>query len=305
MKTEKLSELKSAWNELFDSMPNAAPFVSYEWFSALAACILETDPELLVYCENGAIKGIIPASISGKTITMIGDERVTDLIDMICVPNYEATITAGLAEYIKEGGFSIDLFPFEQDSCLVTGLNKHLPRLSIVKQDQCPLLDLPETWEDYLANLDGKSRHELKRKLKRVNGAVIEDVKPTEVERFLEFMAMSHGKKRAFLTSEIVRFFKSLVDGFHSRGWLRMRAAVFNGQTIGMLLGFRFRQRAYLYNIGFNPAFRMLSPGIITIGLDINSAIDDGFKYYDFLRGEEDYKYRLGAKRRYTVRLVG
>jgi CelD/BcsL family acetyltransferase involved in cellulose biosynthesis len=83
-----------------------------------------------------------------------------------------------------------------------------------------------------------------------------------------------------------------------------MRPAVFEGQTIGMLLGFGFKRRVYLYNMGFNPAFRTLSPGIVTIGLDIHSAIDDGFQYYDFLRGDEDYKFRLGAKSRYTVRLT-
>jgi CelD/BcsL family acetyltransferase involved in cellulose biosynthesis len=141
--------------------------------------------------------------------------------------------------------------------------------------------------------------------MKKVNGAVIEDVKPTEVEKFLECMVASHGKKEVFLTTEMKRFFKELIRSFHNRGWLRMRAAVLKGQTIGMLLGFGFRQRVYLYNMGFNPVFRSMSPGIVTIALDINSAIDDGFRYYDFLRGDEDYKYRLGAKRCFTMRITG
>jgi CelD/BcsL family acetyltransferase involved in cellulose biosynthesis len=304
MKTEKLSKLRSAWNELFDSTSNATPFVSYEWFSTLAGSILETDPEVLVFVENSAIKGIIPATISGKMIKMIGDERVTDLVDMVNAPGYEAAIAEDLAEYIMEGDISIDLYPLEHDSPLMAGLEKHLPKLTIQEQDRCPLLDLPETWADYLVKLDGKLRHEMRRKMKKVNGAVIQDVKPTEMERFFEFMAGSHAKKKAFLTPEMIRFFEELIDTFYRRGWLRMRTAVFEGQTIGMLLGFGFKRRVYLYNMGFNPAFRTLSPGIVTIGLDIHSAIDDGFQYYDFLRGDEDYKFRLGAKSRYTVRLT-
>lgn len=305
MKTKKLSELGPAWNELFDRAARPTPFVSYEWFSALAGSVLEADPEVLVFYENAVMKGVIPARVSGDTIRMIGDDRVTDLNDMICAPGYEANMIASFAKYIKEGKFSIDLYPLESDSPIVAGLKSNLSQLSIHKQDKCPLLDLPATWTDYLARLDGKSRHELKRKMKKVNGAVVQDVKPTEMEKFLELMAGSRNKKKAFLTSEIIGFFEKMIDSFYKKGWLRMRAAVFEGQTIGMILGFGFRKRVYLYNMGFDPDFSALSPGIVTIGLDINSAIGDGYEYYDFLRGDEDYKYRLGAKERYTMRLTG
>ncbi len=304
MRTKKLSELRSAWNELFDRTPRPTPFISYEWVSALAGNILKTDPEVVVFYENSAIKGIIPATVSGNTIRMIGDERVTDLNDMIYTPGYEADIVARFAEYIKEGNFTVDLYPLELDSPVVAGLKKNLPQLSIQEQDKCPVLDLPGTWADYLASLDGKSRHELRRKMKKVNGAVIQDVKPTEMGRFLDLMAGSRGKKKEFLTPEIMQFFGEITDSFYRRGWLRMRAVVFDGRAIGMILAFGFRERVYLYNMGFDPHFRSMSPGIVAIGFDINAAIEEGYKYYDFLRGDEDYKYRLGAKERYTMRLT-
>jgi CelD/BcsL family acetyltransferase involved in cellulose biosynthesis len=55
--------------------------------------------------------------------------------------------------------------------------------------------------------------------------------------------------------------------------------------------------------MGHNVELRSLSPGIVTVALDIRSAIDERYKYYDFLRGDEEYKYRLGAVKRYTVRV--
>jgi CelD/BcsL family acetyltransferase involved in cellulose biosynthesis len=55
--------------------------------------------------------------------------------------------------------------------------------------------------------------------------------------------------------------------------------------------------------MGHNIELRSLSPGIVTVALDIRSAIDERYKYYDFLRGDEEYKYRLGAVKRYTVRV--
>jgi CelD/BcsL family acetyltransferase involved in cellulose biosynthesis len=76
-----------------------------------------------------------------------------------------------------------------------------------------------------------------------------------------------------------------------------------NGQPLGILFSFQMRDCVYLYNSGFNPEYTHVSPGVVTIALDIKSAIEEGKKFYDFLRGDEEYKFRFGAHKRYTMRL--
>jgi len=303
MRIEQLSSTKDAWAELWNKALTPIPFTSFEWYDALAQNFLKSDPHVMVFCENDTIRGILPAFISGETIRLLGDERVTDLNDMIYASGYEEMIVEHLAGYITRNNLGVDFYPLEIDGPLVSGLSNRIPELTVQKKDCCPLLRLPGSWKEYLASLDAKSRHELRRKLKKVNGVVIEDVQPTETKRLFDLMALSDRNKREFLEPETMGFFTELVDAFHKRGWLRLRAAVMGNRIIGMILAFKFRGRVYLFNMGFDPAFRSLSPGIVTIGLDINSAIEEDCQYYDFLRGDEDYKYRLGAKERYTVRL--
>jgi hypothetical protein len=304
LKTERLSRLGGVWKELFTLAQGTTPFVSYEWFRVLARNLLTADPEVLVFTERDVVKGIIPATIRDGAMRSVGDERVTDLNDMICVPGYERRIAGAIADTVRERGLNMDLSPLETDSGLVIHLKDFLPDVVIKKADTCPLLDLTATWGDYLDGLDGKSRHELRRKMRKVNGTVLHDVKDEYMNDLFRLMELSDNNKKRFLQPDILAFFKELADVFRRKNWLRVRRAVLDDRSIGMIFAFTFRERVYLYNMGFDPAYRSISPGIVTVALDIRSAISEGCKYYDFLRGHEAYKYRLGAKERYTVRIT-
>ena len=49
-----------------------------------------------------------------------------------------------------------------------------------------------------------------------------------------------------------------------------------------------------LYNSGFDPTRARLAPGIVLLAHVIRDAIERGFAIFDFLRGEEPYKYAFG-----------
>ena len=62
-----------------------------------------------------------------------------------------------------------------------------------------------------------------------------------------------------------------------------------------MLLGFDHGDRLNLYNSGYDPAYRDLSVGLICKAYCIGETIERGMRY-DFLKGREVYKHRLGAR---------
>lgn len=301
---ERLSGLDEIWRRLFDVAQDVSPFVSYEWFSIYARNLLLSDPQVVVFRVDGAVVGLMPATVSSDTLNFIGDERVTDLNGMVCIPGYDKSIVDALADFVRRRGVKLDLYPLEAGSALASHLNELLSGVLVEKKDKCPLLDLPRTYDDYLGSLDGKSRHELRRKMRKINGTAIHVVETADIESLLRLMAASDNSKGKFLTPDMVAFFSQLADTFNRIGWLRMRALLLDERPIGMILAFAMKERVYLYNMGFDPEFRSMSPGIMTVALDIQSAIREGYKYYDFLRGDEDYKYRLGAKERYTVRIT-
>jgi CelD/BcsL family acetyltransferase involved in cellulose biosynthesis len=60
---------------------------------------------------------------------------------------------------------------------------------------------------------------------------------------------------------------------------------------------FKYGGRMMLYNSGLDvETFSYLSPGIVLLTHSVDDAIRRGFRYYDFLRGDETYKYRMGAE---------
>lgn len=303
LKFERLSTVGEVWKELFEKAENPSLFTSYEWFSALAKHLLKIDPEIALFHDGNVVLGILGATVTHDAVRAIGDERVTDLYDLLYLPGYEHMVAETLAEFVLQRGLGLDLFPLEIDSALAVGLKSKLSGISVEKKDLCPLLTLPLTWDDYLYRLDGKSRHELRRKMRRINGAAMRDVKSADIDVLFRLMSKSDVGKDGFLTPGIMAFLRELTELFGQKGWLRLRVLIFEQNPVGMILAFARKGRVYLYNMGFDPLYRQLSPGIMTVALDIQSAISEGYEYYDFLRGDEDYKYRLGAEVRHTIRM--
>jgi len=59
-----------------------------------------------------------------------------------------------------------------------------------------------------------------------------------------------------------------------------------------------------VYNSGLDPLnFQALSPGIVLMGWLIQRAIESKHAVFDFLRGNEDYKYRLGGQDTHVYQL--
>ncbi|MFX9097154.1 GNAT family N-acetyltransferase, partial [Acinetobacter baumannii] len=71
-------------------------------------------------------------------------------------------------------------------------------------------------------------------------------------------------------------------------------------QIIGVFYGMRLHHRSYFYQMGFNPEFGSISPGNLLLSFAIRTAIEDGSKEFDFLRGDEPYKRRWQAQHSIT-----
>jgi hypothetical protein len=79
-------------------------------------------------------------------------------------------------------------------------------------------------------------------------------------------------------------------------GWLKFYFVEMDGQPASALLCFDYRNEILVYNSGFNVReFAYLSPGNIIVSYSIQHAIELGRTRYDFLRGDEVYKFRFGA----------
>lgn len=304
MKFEKVSRCSAIWNEVFSNAANVSPFVSYEWFSAMCRHLLHDDPEVMICSNKTKPIGIIPGIVKDRTLSFLVDNRVTDLVGIISLPGYEQQIIEELGAFVTSNDFHLDISPLEAESALCKLLPTMVSDVSIEQADLCPILTLANTWEGYLSGLSAKLRHELRRKLRKATEIEIRTVEPAHLDVFFKLMAASDPGKKDFLQKEIRGFFTAIAGFFDTHQWLRMRTAFSDSKPIAALFSFQMNNHIYLYNSGFDPDFFRLSPGIVIIGMDIMAAIEEGVRHYDFLRGDEKYKFRFGAEKRYTVRLT-
>jgi CelD/BcsL family acetyltransferase involved in cellulose biosynthesis len=205
---------------------------------------------------------------------------------------------------IARDNLAVNLFPVEKNSPLVKLLPECVSDIKIEHGEVCPILCLPETWEQYLMTMNGKLRHELRRKMRKAAASTFTAIPGSNLAALFELMTASDPDKSQFLTPDIRDFFQDIASAFETMGWLRLRGTYLSDKLISILFSFQQQKTVYLYNSGFDPGFAHLSPGIVSICQDIQSAIDEGITQYDFLRGDEKYKYRFGAEDRATVRLL-
>ena len=189
---------------------------------------------------------------------------------------------------------SLDSMHFDQ----IKEITKLYPEnsLKISKQDQVVNLVLPESYEDYLAVLPRKKRHELKRKKVRFQEkypqAVLRESKDSEIfETFIKLHKTSDGDKGDFMNDEVAAFFSSLLA---MKGWKIYYLEVDN-TIAACCFVYEDELGSYLYNSSKNNTFNEVNPGIIIIDKIIEQLISKELTFFDFLKGTERYKFDLGG----------
>ena len=174
-----------------------------------------------------------------------------------------------------------------------------------------PYIRLPGSYEDYLKGLHGKLRHEIRRKERRLREAhpdvkLVDSGPPTmdeDLDRFIELHRSARGEKGRFMVSGIERFFRRLGESFLEDGTFRLAFLETGGVKIAAAAGFRWRDRFLLYNSAYDHAYGRVAPGMVLVAELIKSAIEEGRRGFDMLKGDLPYKYRFGARARGIERL--
>ncbi len=309
--------LAEEWSRLLRRSAADTPFLTpgYQraWWHNLGAGSLW----VLALREEGRLIGLAPlflAPLGGKqTLRIVGCVEVSDYLDFIALPGREADLIAAVLDFLG----STDAPPWDAlDLCTVPAASPTLQILpeetrrrgwecEVSVHDVCPVVSLPATWEEYLASLDRKDRHELRRKLRRaeaLEGLRWYIVGPehdleAEAEDFLTLMAKSSRPKEAFLTPPMRAFFRDVMRVAFAEGWLQLAFLEWAGTKLSAYLNFVYNNRVLVYNSGLDwRADPGLGAGIVLTAYLIRHAIAEGREAYDFLRGSEDYKYRFGSR---------
>jgi CelD/BcsL family acetyltransferase involved in cellulose biosynthesis len=321
------SALADEWSALLRHSGSDTPFLTFEWQSIWWQHFGESNP-LLVYAfrdETERLCGIAPLFRSIQTgqrqLNFVGCEDVSDYLDIIVAPGCEQPVFAVLLDAVSAPDVpewdAIDLCNIPEASRTLEVLGAFAQargwRVEKSVQEVCPVIHLPASWDDYLAMLDKKERHELRRKMRRAEqgeeqiGWHItsgEETLDADLDTFITLLIQSRPDKAAFMTDTMRHFFHAVGHAAQRAGWLQLAFLEVNGAKAAAYMNFDYRNRIMVYNSGLDPQnFQWLSPGIVLIGNLIRHAIENKRAVLDFLRGDEEYKYRLGGQDTHIYRL--
>jgi CelD/BcsL family acetyltransferase involved in cellulose biosynthesis len=307
-KIESYESIYHTWKELHEHS-TAAPLFSLPEWSQVWWQQFGSEAKLFIGSVKQGDKtiGVAPLKLNGRTASLIGNGDVCDYLDFVIAPGSENIFFSELLNTLKvEKITKLELAPLRPDSTVQTNLIDIAPKnkwqVSRSQEDVTVELKLPATWDEYLKLLSGKQRHELNRKLRRLNEEgdlkyrTSTNANQSDMDTFLRLFRESRQDKAEFLTSQMESFFRAIANAMADQKLLRLNILELDKKAVAATLCFDYRDTVYLYNSGYEPEYGWLSVGVISKALCIKDSIERGKKRFDFLKGDEPYKYQLGGQ---------
>ena len=319
------------WNALAEAGILNAPFLRHEylstWWSTRGGG--EWPQNKTVLClvsarENGKLVGLAPLFFAANrdglpALLLVGSIEISDYLDLIVGFEHHPTFITGLLDWLGANAPQpwslLDWYNLPETSPTLQALKDESVKRGWTYAEEVyqpsPSIPLPGDFETYLSGIDKKQRHEIRRKMRRaeesgknVRWYIVEDEArlDSEMDGFLHLMAQD-AEKAAFLTDIMRSQMKASVHAAFRAGWLQLAFLEVDGEKAAGYLNFDYDNKIWVYNSGIDPRFRELSPGWVLLGYLLQWANDHKRREFDFMRGNEDYKYKFGAENRHVMRV--
>jgi CelD/BcsL family acetyltransferase involved in cellulose biosynthesis len=313
--------LQQEWNPLLVRSAADTIFLTWEWQKTWWDCFgQDLHLWLLELRDEDDLVGLAPLyalgpASGGRVLRLIGGVEVSDYLDLIAASDSADAVYSTLWQVLTDehalAWDALDLHNIPASSPSLeklTALARAEGAFEIANnvEEVCPIIQLPPTWDQYLSSLNKKQRHEVRRKLRKANreaeirwyyaddAASLGD----EVKEFISLHVKSAAEKETFMDDRMQEFFHRMARAAFDRGWLKLAFLLINGVKAAAMFCFEYNDAFLVYNSGYDPdLYPSLSSGIVLLSYCIQDSIDKGHKVFDFLRGEEEYKYRFGGTR--------
>ena len=319
---------KQEWNGLLTNSISDNPFLRYEyqraWWEHRGGGEWKEAKLILVTArEDEKLIGIAPLFIADHdgrpALLLIGSIEISDYLDVIVRADDHARFLSGLFDFLAstltDNWPAIDWYNIPDSSTTLTALKEEAAKRGWTHHEEVyrptPRIVLNGSFEEYLARVEKKQRHEIRRKMRRADESgrgvrwhisSMADVE-AEIDSFLALMEQDPGKA-GFLHEAMRAQMRAVIRAAHDNGWLWLAFLEADGQRIAANLNFDYNGKLWGYNAGVNRAFMDLSPGWVLLGHVLQWACENGRAEFDFMRGDEEYKYRFGAVNRHVMLVV-
>ncbi|MBX3413304.1 MAG: GNAT family N-acetyltransferase [Pirellulales bacterium] len=341
--TADLEALASDWNALADDVP----FRSWDW---LVTWWRHFEPNaqrrgvpdlwtIFVYAldRDGSLVGIAPwhverSTTQGRVVRFLGTGPVcSEYLTVMAAGGYEGVVARTLAECLSGEELSLADWLSDEgseswDLVELTGVSPHDPRVqqlltylsdrgaSVYHRagEPCWRLDLPATWDEYLALLSKSHRKQVRRLQRtaldsgraKIHLAATDDDVTFALDALIDMQTRrraARGESTPFADPRFVGFLRDVSHRMLALGKLRLHWLEMEGRPIAVELHLVGNRVLYAYQGAIDPDALDAEPGRLITIATLRQAIADGYRAFDFLRGDEPYKLHWRAMPRETV----
>lgn len=306
----------------WDRLAGSSVFRRFAWAHAWWEAFGQADCDLFVLAleEAGRIRALAPlvrerSIVHGKQLALLGGGLACgDDLSLLVEPGWEEAAAEQLTAWLFQGEGRRTWDSLYWDGVGVDDPTLGLWRRALETQGAlCAVrddaarwaVDLPSDWDAYLAARGKPTRRLLRKATQRLAEAdvvvhAVNDRASFEL-RWGQFVDL-HGKRWAeecggcFTSPIFAQFVRSAAEAWLAEGKLWLRVLELRGQPAAAALGVVHAGAFSSYMFGRNPQFDELQPGWMLSVRLIQEAIDAGLQRFDFLRGDEPYKQRLGCE---------
>jgi len=317
---------ETIWNALVEQSIADTPFSRYEylseWWKTLGGGEWKSAELVLISAsENDQLIGIAPLFIAEyegqQALMLVGSIEISDYLDLIVRAEDLPRFLSGLLDFLASsaGNWSgLDWYNLPDDSPTLMALKAESDRRGWTHHEEVyrptPRIPLNGSFEEYLARIDKKQRHEIRRKMRRaaesekmvrftiVNGT--DDI-DAEINDFFSLMVQDSGKEE-FLHPAMREQMTATIRNAHAQGYLWLAFLEVEGAKTAASLNFDYKNKLWGYNSGVSREHMELSPGWVLLAHVIQWCCENGRYEFDFMRGDEEYKFRFGGVNKHVMR---
>jgi CelD/BcsL family acetyltransferase involved in cellulose biosynthesis len=325
----ELNNLKATWNNLLKQSYADSPFLTWQWlYSWWQSYGQKYDLMILTLQQDQKLIAIAPLVYRTKSlgflkireIKFLGSSGVgSDYLDFILMKGAENTSIDTIFGYLARNEKKwdvINLTNIPDNSKSIDHVNKACKKLGyfniVTTSYVCPTVQLPSTWDSYFSTLSKSMRYNIRRKYSKLHRSaniqyeVIREARDLDeamqdLFRLNRLRMKAKNQRGAFLDKKFTQFHKNIISQFFQNGFLYLSFLKANNTRISVLYNFIYNNVCYYYQSGFDPLWAKFSPGTAIFSSSIRDAIDNGMVEYDFLRGDEAYKFKWANAKKKCV----
>lgn len=312
------------------STASTSPFMSWAWHRAWADAAPQTEvhaSQVLVLAGPGEERGVLALlpirarrvvfrRVPVRAVTWaVGDLGCPDHLDVLAAPDADLGALVPVLEAIPWQVLILSNLAEESPNadrlCRALARRGHVPRRAALWG--CPRLELPATWDAYLAGLSANRRQIVRRKergLARQHRVALTDYGESRFDEGWEHLVRLHGERwegeggGAFTDPTALTLQRAFGREMARQGRLWLTTLDVDGEAAAAWYGFATGDTVSFYQGGRARRWEAESLGLVLMGAMIRRAIERGYAWFDFLRGEDGYKTQWTATRRHTSEIV-